>query len=178
MPKRKAKRCSFRGTLDVRTPTGLARMGYRFDQACGLPFEKFRTQLTFADGYEWLAFQPGSKGRPSAKRIASAMAKAKRDLFEEYQADCGAQVVAPIRDAESVCAPVCKPRTKPCGRACIPKAKRCRQPVPKPTDVAACNTVERFGMHEADARELRKLMGQDATLPSRARRGVFGARRG
>lgn len=94
MAKRKPKRCSFRGTLDVRTPTGLARMGYRF------------------------------------------------------------------------------------GRACIPKSKRCRQPVPKATDVAACNTIERFGMHEADARELRKLMGQDASLPSRARRGMFGARRG
>jgi hypothetical protein len=178
MPKRKAKRCSFRGTFDVRTPGGLARVAYSFDQACGLPFEKFRTQLTFADGYEWIAFRQDAKGRPSSKRITSAMSKAKRDLYEEYERNCGKQVVAPIRDAAFVCAPVCKPRTKPCGRACIPKSKRCRQPVPKAGDVAACNTVERFGMHEADARELRKLMGQDVTLPSRARRGVFGARRG
>lgn len=177
MPKRKPKTCSFSGVLDVPSRGGLARVAYSFDQPCGLPFEKFRTQLTFADGYEWLAFRQDAKGRPSSKRITSAMSKAKRDLFEEYERNCGKQVVAPLRDAASVCAPVCGPRTKPCGRACIPRNKTCRRPTPKPDDVAACNAIERYGMHEADVSELRKLMRQDGSLPARARRGVFGAGR-
>ena len=148
-----------------------------YSQPCGLPFEKFRTKLRYADGYEWLAFQEDSKGRPSAKRVVRALAKAKGELYEEYQQACGDQIVAPIKDAEFVCAPVCKPHTKPCGRACIPRDKQCRRPVPKANEDAACSTVERYGLYEADVEELRTRMGQEFSLPSRPKRGVLGVRK-
>lgn len=150
------------------TIRGLGELSYDRGQPCGLPYERFRTRLTFKDGSTWLSYQrdehgEARKGRPGQRRVARALAKAKRELFEEYQQACeSVRIASPLRSDCAIEAPVCSPRTKPCGRACIPKRNTCRKPEPFP----ACSSEEAWGRFaDEDASSGVRTRGGDAWEP-------------
>lgn len=132
----------------ARDLSGLGEIAYDQNQRCGLPYERFRTKLTFGDGYHWIAHEKNphgesKPGRPSARRIAREMGKAKRWLFDEYQQGCEPYQAAP--PAREGCGPVCDPvKSQPCGDACIPLTRACRTE-PK----GACTPDEAFGVYQA-----------------------------
>jgi len=150
------------------TIRGLGELSYDRGQPCGLPYERFRTRLTFKDGSTWLSYQRDEhgeerKGRPGQRRVARALAKAKRELFEEYQQACeSVRTAPPSRSDCAIEAPVCSPRTKPCGRACIPKRNTCRKSEPFP----ACSSEEAWGRFaDEDASSGVRTRGGDAWEP-------------
>lgn len=101
-------------------------------QPCGLPYEKFRSGLKFADAYEWLAYRTNERGesfRPSQKRIVSAMAQLKREMYEQYQKGCAIeQGGGKPSKTWADCRRVCKTKSRPCGKTCVSKKRNCRKP--------------------------------------------------
>lgn len=114
-------------------------------QPCGLPYDKFRSGLTFKDAYEWLAYRTNERGesfRPSQKRIVGAMAKLKREMFSQYTKGCevergGGKPSKTWAD----CRRVCKVKSKPCGKSCITKTRNCKK-LPPAAGVCSINDFQ------------------------------------
>lgn len=138
-------------------------------QPCGLPYDKFRSGLTFKDAYEWLAYRQNEQGqsfRPSQRRIVGAMAKLKREMFSQYEKGCevergGGKPSKTWAD----CKRVCKTKSKPCGKSCVSKKRNCKK-LPPAAGVCSINDFqENLSFDQAAAQHWEEQRAAGAAMP-------------
>lgn len=77
------------GAIVASRKLGKGDLGYP-DQPCGLDYESFRSGWKYKDAYEFIAFQPESKG-VSQRAVLREMRKLKQAEYERYLSDCEQQ---------------------------------------------------------------------------------------
>lgn len=138
-------------------------------QPCGLPYEKFRSGLHFRDAYEWLAFRQNEQGqsfRPSQKRIVSAMAHLKREMYDQYTKGCAIERGGgPSSKTWADCRRVCKTKSKACGKSCVSKKRNCKKLPPAAGVCSIEDFQQNLSLEQAAAEQWEEHRASGGALP-------------